>query len=145
MAEPVMRLARYLWAGPVTIVGLATATLAAYRGGVRIVDGVVEAFGPVLAWTLRRLVPIEGGAAAITLGHVVIACDERVLDETRAHERTHVAQYERWGVCFLPAYAAASIWAAVRGGHYYRDNRFEQEARAGEGSYGVRGGSVAAK
>ena len=132
MAEAMMRLARYLWAAPVTIVGLAIACLAAYRGGVRIVDGVVEAFGPVLEWSLRRLVPIEGGAAAITLGHVVVARDERLLEETRDHERVHVAQYERWGVCLVPAYAAASIWAAVRGGHYYRDNRFEQEARAGE-------------
>jgi hypothetical protein len=75
-------------------------------------------------------VPIRGGAAALTIGHVVVARDGEALADTRAHERVHVAQYERWGLFFLPAYVLASLWAAARGRHFYLDNRFEREARA---------------
>jgi hypothetical protein len=32
----------------------------------------------------------------MTLGHVVIARDQDLLDLTRAHERVHVRQCERW-------------------------------------------------
>jgi hypothetical protein len=62
----------------------------------------------------------------------VIGRDAEALACTRAHERAHVAQYERWGVFFLPAYAVASMSAAARGRHFYLDNRFEREARAVE-------------
>jgi hypothetical protein len=124
--------ARYAWALPATAVGVLAASGACIRGRIRIVGGVVEAHGPVLDWCLSTLVPIEGGAAAITFGHVVVGRDAEALDATRAHERVHVAQYERWGVFFLPAYGAASLWAMTRGGHYYRDNWFERAAREGE-------------
>jgi hypothetical protein len=50
------------------------------------------------------------------------------LVRTRAHERAHVRQAERWGPFFLPAYFLASVLVAARGGHYYRDNRFERDA-----------------
>jgi hypothetical protein len=65
----------------------------------------------------------------LTLGHVVLARDLPALQQTRAHERVHVRQYERWGPFFLPAYAAASLWALSRGRHPYVDNWFEREAR----------------
>jgi hypothetical protein len=78
----------------------------------------------VLGW-------LPGKAAAITLGHVVLATDAATAALTREHERVHVAQFERWGVLFPALYAGASLLAWLGGGHYYRDNRFEVAARAG--------------
>lgn len=121
---------RYLWALPTTTPGLLLAALARATGGAaRRVDGVVEAHGGAVGWLLAR-VPIDGGAGAMTLGHVVIGQDERALERSRAHERVHVRQAERWGVLFYPAYAASSGWAWLRGGDVYLDNRFEREAYA---------------
>lgn len=94
----------------------------------RVVDGVVEAHGPAIAWGLRHLTLIEHGAAALTLGHVVLGLDAASLEWTRSHERVHVRQYEAWGPLFLPAYVAFSMWARVRGRHFYFDNPFEMEA-----------------
>jgi hypothetical protein len=125
---------RYLWASPTTILGLVLCLLAGRRGRVSIVDGVVEAHGPALRWTLRWLVPIGGGATAMTLGHVVLGRDRDALETTRSHERVHVAQYERWGPLFVPAYLAASAWATLTGRHFYFDNGFEVEAFARERS-----------
>jgi hypothetical protein len=122
------RVMSYLWAAPVTAVGLVIAIATCRRGRLVLVDGVVEAHGPWLRWALRHLVPLPGGAAAITLGHVVLARDHASHALTRAHERVHVRQYERWGPLFVPAYLAAGLWAAVRGGHAYFDNPFEREA-----------------
>ncbi len=63
----------------------------------------------------------------------MLAVDRPALDRTRAHERVHVRQYERWGPLFLPAYLAASLCAVARGRHAYFGNCFEREAirRAG--------------
>jgi len=126
--DQVPPLLRYVWAGPGTAIGVIWAALALHRGRLGIVDGVLEASGPWLDWTLRRVVPLPGGALAITLGHVVIGRDAGALAVTRAHERVHVRQYERWGPLFLPAYALASVVAVVGGGHPYHDNWFEREA-----------------
>ena len=71
---------------------------------------------------------MPGGAAALTLGHVVIARDDWSLESTRAHERVHVRQCEAWGPFFVPAYLAASLSAFLRGRNFYFDNRFEVEA-----------------
>jgi uncharacterized protein (DUF2062 family) len=68
------------------------------------------------------------GAAALTLGHVVVARDAQSLDATRAHERVHVRQCEIWGPLFVPAYLAASVTAALSVRHFYFDNAFEVEA-----------------
>lgn len=123
-----MRAWRYGWALPASMLGLTLAVLALARGRVRIVDGVVEAHGPALKRVLTTLVPLEGGAAAITFGHVVIARDQASLTLTRPHERAHVRQYERWGVLFFTAYVFASLYALATGGHYYLDNVFERQA-----------------
>jgi len=53
------------------------------RSRLAVVDGVLEAHGPVLSTLLRRLVPIQGGAAAITFGHIVLGRDQESLDSTR--------------------------------------------------------------
>jgi hypothetical protein len=104
------------------------ALAALVHGRVSVVDGVVEVSGPVVAWMLRHLLPLSGGAAALTLGHVVLGRDDAALTATRAHERVHVAQYERWGPLFLPAYLLTSMWALARGRHPYYENVFEREA-----------------
>ncbi|MGE0460484.1 MAG: hypothetical protein AB7Q16_03870 [Vicinamibacterales bacterium] len=132
---------RYLWASPPTLVGLALVATALRRGRVRVVGGVIEASSPLVRWALTHLVPLRGGAMAITLGHVVLGRDAQALARTRAHERVHVRQYERWGPLFVPAYVAASAWAAMRGGHFYYDNVFEREAMAAESRTPLRGAS----
>jgi hypothetical protein len=129
---PLARPLAYLWAAPTTALGLALAPVAlATGGGARIEQGVLEVHGGLVAWLLRRLVPIRGGAAALTLGHVVLARSPTALAATREHERAHVRQCERWGPLFVPAYLAAGCWAAARGRRMYADNWFERRAREG--------------
>ena len=119
----------YLWVLPTTLVGLLFAPLALVSGGgMQIVDGVLEVHGGLVAAFLRYCTPLRGGASAMTLGHVVIGRSKDLLDFTRAHERVHVRQAERWGPFFIPAYLLASLVALVRGQHPYMDNVFEREA-----------------
>lgn len=119
----------YLWASPNTAVGLLIALLSLPTGTrLRVVDGVIEAHGGLVAWLLRRVVPLPGGACALTLGHVVLGVSQAALDITRDHERIHVRQYERWGPAFVPAYFIASGWVWARGARAYHDNPFEREA-----------------
>ena len=128
MAKTILR---YVWASPATALGLAAAVAGRLTGGqFDVVNGVLEAHGGVIEFFLDRIVGLwlPGGAAAMTLGHVVIGRDQAALDGTRAHERVHVRQYERWGPLFLPAYAVSSAVAFVRRRDPYRDNRFEREA-----------------
>lgn len=122
---------RYVWAAPNSLVGVLFAPLA-WTGRLRLVSGVLEMHGPPIAWLLRHCVPLEGGALAMTFGHIVIGRDADALETTRAHERVHVRQYELWGPAFIPAYLLASAWAAVRGEDAYNDNCFERQARAVE-------------
>jgi hypothetical protein len=128
------RLLIYLWTFPTTCVGLLFLSLAwTTRGRVRIVDGVLEISGGGVAWFLQHCTLLENGARAMTLGHVVIGQSELALNETRAHERVHVRQCERWGPLFIPAYLLSSLWCKLRGRDSYYDNPFEREAfeRAG--------------
>lgn len=105
------------------------ALLAVLSGGrLHLRRGAIEASGGLLPRLLRVAVPIAGGARALTLGHVVLARTDSDLDATRAHERVHVRQCERWGPLFIPAYLSSSAWAGIRGRDAYRDNGFEREA-----------------
>ena len=122
----VSSIGKFIWAAPTSALGLLVVVAGAWRVRLRIVDGVLEAHGPALAWLLGHATLI--GASALTLGHVVIARDARALDRTRAHERVHVRQCERWGPLFVPAYLIASVIAFVRGRHSYFGNAFEVEA-----------------
>jgi hypothetical protein len=123
-----MRPLAYLWALPTTMIGLALALVAVATGGhAAVVDGVLEARGGWIRRALRPF-PFARGGGAVTLGHVVIGTSRSALSATRAHERVHVAQCERWGPFFLPAYALASLWALARGARPYQDNRFERQA-----------------
>lgn len=126
---PLRRVIIYLWTLPTTCLGLPLLLLAALtRGRIRWVGGVVEVSGPAIAWVLSRLVPLPGGASAMTLGHIVIGRDDATLQHTRRHERVHVRQAERWGPLSVPVYLGASGWIFLRGGDAYRDNPFEREA-----------------
>jgi hypothetical protein len=128
-----MSLARYLWAFPNSLIGLLFVPIAAFtRGGVELVDGVLELHGPFIAWTLAHCIPLNSGVVAITLGHVVLGRDREALVQTRAHERVHVRQYERWGPMFIPAYLLASLWGFVTGAGAYHGNAFERAAFKGE-------------
>lgn len=127
------QLTRYAWASPATALGLTAACLTGVSGGsVRVHHGIIEAHGGFAKWFLRRGVPLAGGAAAMTLGHVVIAVDQRALDQTRHHERVHVRQYERWGPVFIPAYFLASAWLKFQGRNAYFENPFEKKAHAAD-------------
>jgi hypothetical protein len=120
-ATTAVRGLRVLWAAPGSLVGLVLAPFFRrrfIRRGVLLCEGAT--WPRKLGWRYR----------AITLGHVVLAVDE-LDDHTFQHELVHVRQYEDWGPLYMPAYVAASVMALVRGGHFYRDNRFEAAARAG--------------
>lgn len=141
-----LRLLLYLWALPVSLLGMLVVLIARTSGGaVQRVDGVLEAAGGWPAWMLRRGFPFSGPVAAITLGHVVVGLSLDALTATRAHERAHVRQFERWGVLLLVLYPLAGLLAWVKGGNPYRDNVFEREARAVESASIGAAGSKAAE
>lgn len=124
-----LTLLKYLWALPTTCAGLFLVIPTLLTGGHgQWVDGVLELQGGLLRGMLSHLVPIPGGASAMTLGHVVIGRDQQCLDQTRTHERVHVRQVERWGPFFFPAYLGSSLWLLLRGRDAYRENPFEKEA-----------------
>jgi hypothetical protein len=114
---------RVLWAAPNSAIGLVFALFFKRRraiGGILLCEGAT--WPARLGWHYR----------AITFGHVVLAVDE-LDDETLAHERAHVAQFERWGPLFIPAYLCAALVASLKGGRAYWDNHFEVQARRAAG------------
>ena len=125
-ARPIL----WLWAAPTPIVaGAIFLPLALVSGGgCRVMEGVLEIYGGVVAFVLKRLVPLPGGALAMTLGRVVLGLDRVALDLTRVHERVHAREADRWGPLFVPAYLLASFVQLLRGMQPYRDNPFEREA-----------------
>ena len=81
---------------------------------------------------LLRIMNPRMPIAAIVFGHIIIAFDAETASRLRAHEHTHVRQYERWGVFFPLAYVIASVLAMLRGADAYLDNCFEREAFAAQ-------------
>jgi hypothetical protein len=67
---------------------------------------------------------------AITIGRHVFAW-RTMTDAELGHELVHVRQWQEHGWTFPIRYVAESLRARRRGGHWYTDNRFEVEARAG--------------
>ena len=59
---------------------------------------------------------------------MVLGANAGALEESRAHERVHVRQYERWGIFFVPLYLLASLLALARGRSVYAGNAFERQA-----------------
>jgi hypothetical protein len=127
-----MKLLRYLWVSPATLVGLSLALIALLAGGrARRIQGVIEVAGGGLHRVVARL-PEGLRFGAITLGHVIVGLDDAALERARSHEQVHVRQYERWGIFFFPAYLGSSLLQLARGRDPYRDNCFEVEAFARE-------------
>jgi hypothetical protein len=106
----------YVWAAPNSLVGLAGALTTRRRPvrwrGVLLFEDAGGGLARFLRWR---------GFTAITLGHVIVA-NRPMSDGLLAHELEHVAQHERWGPLYYPAYLLGSI----RG---YRRNPFERAAR----------------
>lgn len=118
----------WLWPFPWTLLGLAIGLLGCIGGGkVAWYKGTIVCWGHWLSRLLQN-VPISGGAAALTLGHTILARSEADMRKIHDHELVHVRQYQRWGVLFVPAYFAASAWLWYLGRDFYRDNPFEKEA-----------------
>ena len=123
-----VRVVLIVWAAPGTVPGLVVGVVGLLTGGkYQLHTGVLEFYGGATARFLT-MTPVK--AAAMTFGHVVLGRDAPSLDFTRAHERIHVRQYERWGPFFIPAYLffTAVLW--MMGRDAYRDNPFEVEAFA---------------
>lgn len=123
-----IKLLAYAWAFPTTALGLLFVPDGLLTGQVRRVQGVLEVHGRLTRFFLTHCTMLEGGASAMTLGHVVIGRDRRLLEESRSHERVHVRQCERWGPLFIPAYLTFCVIAWARGLRAYDDNPFEREA-----------------
>lgn len=120
-----MGLARYAWAAPTTLLGLAAGLLTLLSGGeVQRRRGALEFHGGFARWFADRI-----GFDAMTLGHAILGRNAFCLDVVRDHEQAHVRQAEIWGPAFIPAYLLASLLAWLSGAHYYRDNWFERDAR----------------
>lgn len=125
-----IRVAKLAWAAPCSLVGLVLgAAVLLGRGSATRSAGVLE-----FTWreSLARCGPRAARLPyrAIAFGHVIVAITREELEVIGPHERVHVAQYERWGIFFFPAYAASSLWQLLRGRDAYWDNRFEVEARS---------------
>jgi hypothetical protein len=121
----------YLWASPLTALGL----LAAWAGGARRIPASVESpheLAHVGGWWARwhRLV----GTGAGTCGRVVIYRDEQAARSSRLvrHEGRHVAQCMALGILWPVAYALGLVVGAARG-HPYRLNPLEVDARRAAG------------
>ena len=124
----IVRMLRYTWASPYSLVGLLLSVVAILFGAtLRIRDGTVEvAGGRIWAWVSR--LPRLLRFFAITFGHVIFGSSHDLLGHHRSHERVHVQQYERWGILFIPLYFASSLVQFLRGRDPYLGNCFEQEA-----------------
>lgn len=125
-----VRVAKYCWAAPYSLVGLLFGLLAVLLGATgRRADGALEFGGGGLGRVLRWL-PARFSFSAITFGHVILGVDHMTLAEMREHEQVHVRQYERWGPLYVPAYLVSSLVEFLRGRNPYRDNYFERQAYA---------------
>jgi hypothetical protein len=123
------QLAKYLWAFPCSLLGLAMAILPLALGGkARWSAGALEVTyrqSQASCGKLASRLPFRG----IVFGHVILAVTEEELQRIGPHERVHVEQYERWGPLFFVAYGASSLWQLLRGRDPYRNNYFEAQAR----------------
>ena len=125
-----MRILKYLWVSPASLVGLLLGLMAVASGAsARVVGGALEIAGGRMRPLILRL-PEGLRFGAITLGHVIVGLDHGVLEHAREHEQVHVRQYERWGILFFPLYLGSSLLQLARGRDPYRDNCFEAEAFA---------------
>lgn len=126
---PLTTTLKHIWASPASALGVCAGGIAILIGAdVKRVSGVLEVSLAPRNAVVRKVVaglPF----AAITFGHIVIACSAQEQATHREHERVHVAQYELWGALFLLAYPLESLYQLLSGRKPYQDNRFETAAR----------------
>jgi hypothetical protein len=125
-----LRVLSAIWVLPVALLGCAGVMAFVLLGWAQpvISEGALDvvATGPLALWMADR------HWGAFTFGPCIWYWTEAsaASEHTRCHEREHVRQYLRWGPLMLIAYPIASVWVALRGGDFYRDNTFERAARA---------------
>jgi hypothetical protein len=85
----------------------------------------------VVPWLRRPGRVLLRNWLAITIGRDILAWRELSPAEL-SHELAHVAQWRQYGAAFAVRYLAASLSSLRRGGGWYRDNRYEIEARRAE-------------
>jgi hypothetical protein len=136
------RLAQWLWAFPLTAVGLVVALFLYlyslfWKKNRHFSDVDIDKFaivfivyGDATRWLLAHH-PF-GPMDAIAVGCCVFARDEASLARTLPHELVHVRQAMQWGIVFPLPYAACSLWCALNGRCPYADNYFEIQARKEE-------------
>ena len=124
----VLKVLAWIWTSPNTLLGLAFGIVSLCFGTkAQRRAGCIEFFGGPVSWFLNH-VPPGGSSSAMTLGHVILGLNPKVLEVVRKHEQVHVRQYERWGPFFLPAYLGCSAWLWVQKRDPYLENPFEVEA-----------------
>jgi len=124
-----LKLARFLWAAPCTAIGGVLALIPLALGGSATWSrGALEVtYRQDRAGCGRRARALR--FRGIVFGHVILAVTAEELVRIGPHERVHVAQYERWGLLFFPAYGLSSAWQLLRGRSAYWHNHFEVQAR----------------
>ena len=123
-----MKWLKRLWAGPNTLLGFAALAL----GGKFVRQSPYGLHYMLELGSPFDLVLKKSQKTAITLGEVVLYRPGQFIPRRAKHECRHIHQYEQWGPFFLPAYLVACVVAKAEGGHPYRDNWFEKDARAHE-------------
>lgn len=97
------------------------------RTPVRLPDGVQIRRSRWVPWIGGRLSGMDGPAAAVTLGRIVLVHPSvRPGARLIRHELAHVRQWERHPLTFPIRYIGCHIR------HGYRNNPYEAEARAAE-------------
>jgi hypothetical protein len=124
-----LKAAKLLWASPCSVVGVLLAAVPVALGGrATWRRGALEVTyrqSMASCGKLARALPFRG----IVFGHVILAVTDEELRRIGPHERVHVAQYERWGPLFFPAYVLSSLSQLLRGRSPYWYNHFEVQAR----------------
>lgn len=130
-APPMTRVglvAAALWSAPLTAVGLVAATIG---GGTPRWDRERRCWVALEVGGPSRIALRAVGAAANTIGTVVLVRGESAEAALLDHEAIHVRQAERLGPLLPIVYA----WLAAR--HGYADNPLERAARAGARAEGA--------
>ncbi len=129
---------QYLWALPLTLLGLLMAACVWFFDKKQRIVSVNTAQGATVFIVHGKMMskllcrhPM-GSMLAMALGCCILARDEATAQDTLTHELVHVEQALRWGPLFPLVYALASVWARAHGGCAYRDNVFEKAAFAAE-------------
>lgn len=99
------------------------------------INGLVDSYHTsdgIEVLVVKRLRP--GWAAAQTIGEcVLVRQDYDGHIWLMEHERVHVRQFRRYGLWMPILYVLDSLRQMLQGKHYYKDNRFEVEARKESG------------